>query len=462
MKSIFGIVDSTAKFIRVTVSDAFRIIGSPRENLKQIHGVSFFRNAVFLITNSGITLILGFVFWIVVARFYTVSEVGYGSGLLAATALLSFVGTLGFGYGIIRYLPNSEDKTRILNSSFTLAGLAAIIIGLVFIGGLSVWSPELVFIRQNPIFLAAFVLFTAVLTLYTIVTQVFVAFRRSGFTLTQGIIAGGLRLILAVGLAYVFRIFGIYASHGIAHAISLGICLIIFLPKILPRYSPVPSLHRQIGKKLAAFSITNYLSEGLWNLPTWILPLIILNTRSAEDNAYFYMAWSMANLLLTIGLGISFSLFAEGTYEARNVGRNLISSFKLIILLLVPAAAILASLGDKLLLVFGSEYSAEGTRLLQILSLASLPASINFLYLGLARVEERLKSLILVTGVTAVVTLLLSYILLPHLGIFGVGVSWLATQTGIIFFTVPQLVKKIRYSVAPDLIVDSNRIQSVR
>lgn len=451
MKSIFNIVKKTSDFIRVTAGDAFRIINSPRENLKQLHGVSFIRNAVYIMMYFGTTLILGFVFWIVVARFYTVSEVGYGSALLSATLLLSFVGTIGFGYGIIRYLPGSDDKVRLLNTAFTLAALAAIVAGLVFIAGLSFWSPELIFVRQNPIFLAAFVSFTAVLTLFIIASQVFIAFRRSGFALIQGIIAGGLRLVLAVGLAYLFRVFGIFASHGIAHAVSLGICFLIFLPRVLPRYRPVPTFHWQSSKRLTGFSFINNISEGLWSLPTWILPLIILNMRSAEENAYFYMAWSMANPLLAIAIGISFSLFAEGTYEAKNIDRNLISSLKLFILLLIPAAAVLVIFGDRLLLVFGSEYSANGTRLLQALALASLPASINFLYLGLARVEEKLKSLILVTGIIALVTLVLSYILLPYFGILGAGISWLATQTAVTFFTVPRLVQKIRRSETPAL-----------
>ena len=452
MKSILYLVKRTSEFFRITVGDAFRIVRSPRQNLRQIHGVSFIRNAGYLMANSGITLILGFGFWIVAARFYTVSEVGYGSALISATIFLSFVGTLGFGYGIIRYLPSSDDRSRLLNSSFTLTGLASVAAALVFVGGLSLWSPELVFVRQNWIFFAAFVGFTAANTLSIVVSQAFIAFRRSGFVLINSIVAGGLRLALAVGLACFFKVFGIFASHGLAVAVSLGVGLLIFLPRMLPRYRPNLSFHRQTSKKLANFSFANFFSEGLWNLPMWILPLMILNTRGAEDNAYFYMAWSMANLLLAIALGISFSLFAEGNYDIKNVNRNLISSLKLIVLLLIPAAVIMALLGDKFLLVYGSEYSDAGKRLLQILALASLPASINFLYLGLARIEERLKSLIMVAGIIAVATLALSYILLPHLGILGVGVGWLATQTVLVFFTAPRLVRRIKHpGSSPDI-----------
>ena len=444
LKSAFNILGRTVAFIGVTTGDVLRIIRSPKEKLRQIHGVSFIRNAVYIMANTGVTLALGFIFWIIVARFYTVEDVGYGSALLSATALLSYLGTLGFGYGIIRFLPSSEDKIRLSNTSFTLAGLAAIVAGLIFIGGLSVWSPDLIFVRQNPIFLAAFVLFTAATTLNIVSSQVFIGFRRSGYALAQGIIWGGLKLVLAVGLAYFFRVFGIFASHGIAQAVALGISLFIFLPRMLPRYRPIPSFHRPISKRLAGFSFANYLSEGLWSLPTWILPLMILNLLGPEANAYFYMAWTLSTLLLAIALGISLSLFAEGSYDAGNISRNLVTSLKLIVLLLIPAAAVLAFLGDKILLVYGTDYSEAGKKLLQILALASLPASINFLYLGLVRVEGRLKSLVLVAGIMAIGTLVLSYVLLPHLETFGVGVGWLATNAGLAFYTIPGLARKIR------------------
>jgi O-antigen/teichoic acid export membrane protein len=446
LKSAFNILGRTVVFIGVTAGDALRIISSPRENLRQIHGVSFLRNAFYIITNTGMTLALGFIFWIIVARFYTVEEVGYGSALLSATALLSYLGTLGLGYGIIRYLPGSDDKIRLSNTSLTLAGLASVVAGLIFIGGLPVWSPELVFVRRDPVFLAAFVLFTAATTLNIVSSQVFIGFRRSGYALAQGIIWGGLKLVLEVGLAYFFRVFGIFASHGIAQVVALGLSLFIFLPRLLPRYRPALSFHRTTCSRLAGFSFANFLSEGLWSLPTWILPLMILNLLGAEANAYFYMAWSLSTLLLAIALGISLSLFAEGSYDAANISRNLVSSLKLIVLLLVPAAAVLALLGDKILLVYGNDYAEAGKRLLQILALASLPASINFLYLGLVRVEGRLKKLVIVAGIMAAGTLVLSYVLLSRLEIFGVGVGWLATNVGLAFYTVPGLARKIKHS----------------
>jgi O-antigen/teichoic acid export membrane protein len=297
--------------------------------------------------------------------------------------------------------------------------------------------------RDNSIFLAAFVVFTTASALHSMVQQTFVAFRRTGFTLFQGTIFGTLRLVLAAVLASFFGAFGIFAASGLAFTVSLVICLLIFIPLILPRYRPLPSFRRQAGNEIIKFSLANYAGEGLWSLPSWILPIMVLNILGAEANAYFYMPWSMASLLLALSLAISFSLFAEGSYEARNVSRHLKSGFKLIVLLLVPTAAILAIFGDKILLVFGGDYSAAGTQLLRLFTLAAFPLSFNLLYLSVARVEKRLKSLLWVNGVTAVATLVLSYITIVNLGILGIGVSWLAAQTSVALFTTTKLIQKV-------------------
>ena len=126
------------------------------------------------------------------------------------------------------------------------------------------------------------------------------------------------------------------------------------------------------------------------------------------------------------------------------LGADLRRSLKFLALILVPAVLIFILVADKLLLVFGREYSEAGAHLLWLLSPASLPGSVNLLYLGVARVEKKLGDIIWVTGSIALGTLVLSYILLPHLGIVGAGVGWLGAQTGVALAVGPRLVKRLK------------------
>ena len=54
-------------------------IATSREKLKQLIHAPLYANAIYLMATSASTAVLGFVFWILVARFYTPEAVGLGS-----------------------------------------------------------------------------------------------------------------------------------------------------------------------------------------------------------------------------------------------------------------------------------------------------------------------------------------------------------------------------------------------
>ena len=104
-------------------------------------------------------------------------------------------------------------------------------------------------------------------------------------------------------------------------------------------------------------------------------------------------------------------------------------SLKLTILLVCPAVALCFPLGEKVLSLFGQGYSVNGTHLLWLLATAALPASINQVYFSVQRVRERMRYMVAINVFISLVTLILSYLLLPRMGIVGVGISYLIAQT---------------------------------
>lgn len=146
-----------------------------------------YANSVYLMANSAVTAALGFVFWVLVARFYPAEALGLGSALISAAALLAFVASLGLGTGLIRYLPGAgTGGVTLINSCFTLTGLAAVVVASIFVAGLQLWSPALAFVRQNPIFVASFMAFVVTSTLFSLLTGAIVALRLAQFVLIEG------------------------------------------------------------------------------------------------------------------------------------------------------------------------------------------------------------------------------------------------------------------------------------
>jgi O-antigen/teichoic acid export membrane protein len=425
-------------------------IAISRQRRRDALRTPLYANSVYLMANSVVTAALGFVFWVLVARFYPAEMLGLGSALISAAGLLAFVAGLGLGTGLIRYLPGAGTRGSVLiNSSFTLTGLAAVVVGAIFLAGLPVWSPALAFARENPVFVAAFIAFVVVGTLFSLLTQAIAALRRAQFVLIQGLLAGLVKIGLVVALASLFQVFGIFASWGVATAVALGFGILLFLPRLQPGYRPFLAMRKQVSNEMLHFSFANYASSGLWSLPTWLLPIVVVNVLGGEANAYFYVSWTMASLLFAIPLATSTSLFVEGSYQEEMLTRDVKRSLKLTVILLLPAIVIMLVAGDKLLLIFGREYSVEGAKLLWILAPSAIPVSVNLVYLGIARVKKRLKDIVLVAAAVALGTLGLSYALTPHLGVLGPGVAWLAAHTVVALAVLPRLRGSLRTVPTP-------------
>ena len=274
--------------------------------LRAQYSLPFYANASYLIFNSVISSLLGFVFWVVVAKFYTAADVGLAAAIIAAMVLLANLANLGLGFGLIRFLPEAKDKaTPMINSSFTLAGLAALVASLIFLAGLGFWSPTLVFLRQQPIFFVFFVLFTIAFTLFNLLDQVFIAERTAKFTFIQGASASALKIPIPIMLATFFGAFGIFASAGIAIALVMLVSVVWFLPRVQRGYIPLPTINKQVIKEIAPYSLGNCLANLLWFAPHLLFPLMVVNILGAEMNAYFYIAWSIATVLFLIPSSIS-------------------------------------------------------------------------------------------------------------------------------------------------------------
>jgi len=409
------------------ITEAIDTITSGRK-LKQVATTPLYSNAFYLMLYTTVMAFCGFFFWMVVARYYAESEVGFSSAIISAISLLTIISLVGLNTSLIRFLPHSDKPQELMNSCYTLSGLVSIVVAGIFIAGLGFWSPALVFIKQNVIFIAAFIIFTLLWTLSSLVGSTFIGRRRAVFALFKNTIYSVLKIPLPILFVLFFRTFGIVASWGIATAVAVAVALLLFLPKVQNDYKPVPTLKPSIIRGMWRYSAGNYLANLLSASPAFVLPLMVVNLLGAEQNAYFYIAWMIASLLSAIPTAVSQSLFAEGSHFEDRLRENVMKSLKFTFLLLVPAVVVLILVGKWLLLAFGQSYSLNGLRLLWILSLSSLPSAINHIYSGILRVKSRLKELMVIWGFIALSVLLASYLIIPASGIVSIGYAWLGAQ----------------------------------
>jgi len=410
-----------------TINEALRAAAS-RQGIRRVLTTPLYANALYLMLNIAVTSLSGFFFWLIVARFYSEAVVGYSSAIISALNLLAVLSLAGLDISLVRFLPRADSPPKMINTCFTLGSIVSLLAAAIFLAGLGIWSPALSFVRENAIFCLAFLFFAVLWTLSLSIESAFLAKRRAGFTLSKNTIFSLLKLPLPLLLALYFQTFGVVVSWGIALAVALAIAMLLFLPRVQDGYRPRPALDLGLFKKQWRYSGGNYLVNLLLLAPVYILPLMVVNLLGAEQNAYFYIAWMMANLLFAIATGVSRSLFAEGSQFEDRLRENVVKSLKSTFLLLIPAAILLAAVGKWLLLVFGQGYSLNALPLLWVLCLSSLPRGINYIYTSMLRVTGKIRELIIIWGFIAICMLVVSYLLLPLTGIIGIGYAWLGAQ----------------------------------
>jgi O-antigen/teichoic acid export membrane protein len=386
------------------------------------------RNSLFLMASTIVTSVLGFVFWVIIARFYNEADVGYGAATLNAIFLIAAFGKLGLGTAIVRFISKEENPTELINACLTLTGLVSLAVSAIFIAGVDFWSPALSFIKGNATFIVAFILFALFSTLSGMMEQVFIAIRRAD-----------LRIALPFILVIFFRAFGIVSSCGIAIGITLFVSLFFLLPRGIGGYKPVPRLKFDRIKRIWRYSAGNYLANLFGQTPDYVLPILIVNIHhlGATQAAFFYMAWRVAVFLFMIPNATSRSLFAEGSHFEDKLGANVLRSHQFTFLLLIPGVIVVLALGKWILLMFGESYSINALQLLQILAVSSIPLAVNNIYFSIIKVQNRIRELMVLRGFIAVAALLGTYLATKATGdILVVGYVWLAAQIFVSIYVI--------------------------
>jgi O-antigen/teichoic acid export membrane protein len=389
-----------------------------------------YRNAVYLMLNTAATSLLGFFFWLIVARIFSENEVGYSSAIISAIFFLASISLLGLNWSLVRFLPQTDKPVKLINSSFMVGGLFAVFVSMIFVAGLALWSPALQFIGEKFLFALTFIGSVALSVLSILTDNVLLAGRRAFYILVKDVSVSFLKIALAFGFAISFHSFGVIASWGLALGVGFIVSTLIFIPKVQAGYKPMPSLDISVIRTMWRYSGSSYLTNLLSSAERFILPLMVLNLLGTYSSAYFYIAWMMGGLIASIPRSTGESLFSEiSNYQNdEDVKHNVVRSLKLNYILLIPALVVFLAASKWLLLAFGEGYEANALTLLWLLSFSSLFIGISSVYTSILKAKDRMVEFFTIRALSSIAVLTLSYVLLPATGIVGVGYVYIGVQ----------------------------------
>lgn len=373
-----------------------------------------------MMASTAIVSASGFFFWIIVANLYKDAQVGLATAVISVITFIMNLSILGLNYSVIRYLPKTTKKNRLLSDGFVAVSAAAAIFAGIFLFFLPLFSPSLLFIREGwPMW--AFLLFCITIAVDYFTESIFIAYRAGKFIFVKNVIVSLLKLVLPTFFVG-FGAVGIF----VAWAIALSSALIVSFTVLIRRFnfSFVPAMKKNTLQQMMSFSFANYFVGLLGITPGLVLPIMITNTINAATAAYFYIAFMIANLLYVIPFATTQSLFAEGSHDETTFWENVTKALKLIFALLLPSILVLMLLGNTILSFFGKSYSVEGIRFLQLLALSGIPVALNYLGFTILNVKRNLKALIAINIIGTIIILGLSYVL-QEFALAGIGIAWL-------------------------------------
>jgi O-antigen/teichoic acid export membrane protein len=387
------------------------------KKIKKLWHDPLYRNSYYLMLNSIVISILGFFFWVLAARFYSVNDIGISTSLISSASFIILLSKLGFDFSIVRFFP-IRNKSEIFNTSIFISMTVALILGAIFIIGIDFFSPNLSLLKtpQNSLM---FLIYVWVSSITTLTGMSFIAMRKPEYYFLQN-------LIISLKILFIF-FFVFYGAIGIFLTFELSILLSLIVALFLLKSELTISLSikKKFIKESLRFSFGNYFTSIFYSLPNLIIPIIVLNLLGSKAAAYYYISFTIALIIFVIPDAVSTSLLVEGSH-GENLKKNTSKSFTIIFALLIPAITIIYFFGESILILFGKNY-VESLNLLKLFTFSGFFVAINSIYFSIKRVQMEIKKIVFLATFNCILLFILTYVFLLKFGIIGVGYAWIST-----------------------------------
>jgi O-antigen/teichoic acid export membrane protein len=381
---------------------------------------------------AGVGSGLGFVFWALAARHYSPEVVGRNSAAVAAMIVVSGISQLGLNAILIRYLPNAGTSTRrLVMLTYTAAAFFAAAAGLVAALTSRGWAPTLRFLGSDGRWLVSFVVATVAWTIFSLQDSVMTGMRQAHWVPIENSLFSVIKVVLLVALASTAPRGGIFLAWNVPVLLSLLPVNLLIFRRLIPRHVRRAVTEPWYPRVIVRFATGNYVGSLFFLGSTALLPVVVANQSGARTTAYFYIPWTIATAIQLVALNMTTSLTVEVALDETKLRdycrRVTLHTMRIV----VPATVVLMAGAPYVLRAFGGAYASEGATLLRLLGLATIPNVIVALGLSVARIQHSSRTVLWIQGALCGLTLGLSILLLPRLGIEGVGVASLTSQMAV-------------------------------
>ncbi len=416
---------------------ARRRISSVRAEL----AVPLYRNAYALMLNTGVNSVLGLLYWVVAARTHPAAEVGRGNALVALMMVLATLAQLNLGQALIRFLPRSGAAgRRFLLTAYAIAvplsGLAA--------AGVAAYC-HLVLPPSDPLSMTVglgvwFVVATMAWSVFNLQDAALTGLRAAVWVPVENGIYGLAKLVVLVSVVGA----GVFVSWTAPVLVLVVPVTGLLLLRVLPRHARQGPAELPSRRVLTRYVAGDYVGSVFTQVSTMLLPVLVVALLGPEQSGYLLPAQTIFTALNLLSLGITSSLVVEAARDATRATAYARAVLRRVLATVLPAALVLAVAAPWVLALFGEQYRANATVLLQLLMVSTLPRIPVLLYSSRCRLDNRTGRLAVLQAGQAVVLVGGTVVLAGPLGLVAVGWAVLASQALPALALTPSVVRWLR------------------
>lgn len=406
--------------------------------------IPLFANAYALMTNQVLAAAVGFLYWLMAARLYPDAVVGVNSAIISTIIFMATLAELSFKSAMIRFVPRAGRNTpRLIGGALVINLSIAFLISL-FLVTVGRYIPLTSSLLENVDLAPGWlILATTTWSIFYIQDGILIGMRQSKWVLFKNIFLSISKLVLLVAFFRVFLDYGLVTSWFITVPFLVLLFLYLIFFRFMPKHFEMdtagtkPITRGELFKSITGDHVGTLLAET----STRLLPLLVLHLLGQSFTAYYYQGWNVASTLYLLATSMTNSFTVEASADMQQLALNSRRILRQMATLLIPAVAALWLATPLILRLFGANYALQSVGLLRWLALATIPYIITTWLLSYARILAKVKTIILVQALQLVITLSVSYLLVPVYGIVSIGVAWLLAHCAISLVALPKLVQ---------------------
>jgi O-antigen/teichoic acid export membrane protein len=414
------------------------------------------KNTAVLFAANAISKLLGFFYIMYTARFLGAEGFGVLSFALAFTGIFGVFTDLGLWPLTVREVARDKSLSGKYLGNITVIKIFLVIITFILMG-ITIYMLDY---PEQTIKVVYFIFLSVIFNSFSqMFYSIFQAYEKMEYQSIGQIINSILKVAGALfAISQRFNIVGFASIYFIVSVIILGYSFSVYLWKF---FTPKIEVDFDLWKSMIKQALPFGFSSIFVTVYYWIDSVMLSIMKGNEIVGWYNAAYRLVIVLLFIPTAYVMAIFPvmSNLYKlsGKSLGFSYERSIKYMLIISIPIATGITLLSNRvILLIYGVEY-IPSTMALQILIWTIIFIFINYVSGNFLESINRQASVAKVTGIGAIINIVLNLLMIPKFSYIGASIATVATEF-IVLLILAYTLSKTKYAIKVSSLKDALKV----